>query len=803
MHKAVKNKSDMLLQARHQGNKNMETIRYETTADFGLSDEQLTQRINDGLLNYDTNPPTKSVSRIVKDNIFTLFNLVNLLLFTAILIAGSYKNCLFMGVVISNTAIGIIQEIRAKRTIDKLSIISESSARVIRNGQKCQISIHDIALDDIIELSIGNQIPTDCIVIDGRCEVNESLLTGESDAISKGYGDMLLSGSFIVSGRCIARAEHIGADNYTATIFSSAKYIKKVKSEIMTTLKKIIKVVSMVIFPLGLFLYINQLTLSHNTYKTAIVNTVAALLGMIPEGLMLLSSTVLAVGIVRLAKHKVLVQELYCIEALARVDTLCLDKTGTITEGCMDVTDVIPIHGHSKKDMEYALSCLVSALDDNNPTYNAVKDRYSADNDEKAIKTVPFSSQRKWSGAQFENLGAYIFGAAEFVLKNRCRDDEELAALIKQYSNNRVLVLVHTDEISEEINSDNIEVMGIIVIKDKIRTDAAETIKYFKEQDVCIKIISGDNVMTVSNIAKDVGIDGYDRYVDATTLTTYEEISDAVERYTIFGRVTPSQKKDIVTALKEKGHSVAMTGDGVNDVPALKEADCSIAMASGSDAARNVSELVLLDSKFSAMPKIVAEGRRCINNIQRSASLFLVKTMYSAGLAFLFIFLNMTYPFQPIQLTLTSVFTIGIPSFILALEPNNERVKGNFFINIMTNAIPGAVTIILNIVLLEIISYIFALDTVQASTIAVSITAFTGLLQLFRISVPFNKIRTVLFITMTSCILICMNLFKKLFSLCTYDLKMLIIIGILIVEATAVFRICIVLIKKYLKKREL
>lgn len=779
----------------------MDTIRYTPSADYGLSEEQLKERTEHGLINYDTNPPTKSINRIIKDNIFTLFNGVNLLLFIAILISGSYKNGLFMGVVLSNTAIGIIQEIRAKQTIDKLSIISESKVKTVRSGKHTEIGIHDIALDDIIELSIGNQVPSDCIIIEGNCEVNEALITGESDGIFKSCGDTLLSGSFIISGKCTARVEHIGNDNYVATIFNGAKYIKKVKSEIMTTLKKIIKLVTIIIFPLGILLYLKQLFIAENTYQTAIVNTIAAVLGMIPEGLMLLSSTVLAVGIVRLAKHKVLVQELYCIEALARVDVLCLDKTGTITQGCMEVTDVIPVGKGILAKAEYALNCLVNALDDNNPTFNAIKEKFNKPTEEKLVNAIPFSSERKWSGAQFENLGTYIMGAAEFVLK---KQSNEINRIIKKHPGKRVLVLAHSDnDISNKSTPDDIKAIAVIIIRDKLRDDAAETIRYFNEQGVTIKIISGDNVHTVSSIAKEAGIKNYDKYIDATTLKTYDDILAAADKYTIFGRVTPSQKKDIVTALKSKGHTVAMTGDGVNDVPALKESDCSIAIAGGSDAARNVSEMVLLDSKFSSMPKIVAEGRRCINNIQRSASLFLVKTMYSAGLSFLFLFLSMNYPFQPIQLTLTSVFTIGLPSFILALEPNKERVSGKFFVNIMANAIPGAFTIILNVILVELASAIFSLSVIQTSTIAVTVTAFTGLLQLFRISVPFNKLRTALFTVMTTCVVVGIIFFKRLFSLCAYDLKMLVIFGALALEAVIVFRSCILITRAYKKKHGL
>lgn len=757
-----------------EGNRGKTEIkRVKPDPKIGLNDLQVNERLHAGYYNKESTLPTKSIGRIVRDNVCTLFNLINILLAAAVLYVGSYKNILFMGVVLCNIAIGILQEVRAKRTVDKLSIISAAKVKAIRNGCIREVEVNEIVLDDVLELQNGNQIPTDCIVLEGECDVNESLLTGESDAIHKKPGDTLLSGSFLVSGKCRARAEHVGDDNYASTVFSGAKYIKKVNSEIMRSLNKIIKIISIAIIPIAALLFFNQLDIEGTNFQSAVVNTVAAIIGMIPEGLILLTSTVLAVGIIRLAKHKVLVQELYCIETLARVDVLCLDKTGTITEGRMDLKDVLPIGGFGREEIDRALNALTSSLEDNNPTFNAIKGKYQVKSDLTVSEIVPFSSDRKWSGAAFEEQGAYVIGAAEFIFEDI---PKEVKAGLSEFSAGyRVLVLAHAEQGFQENGGlpGGLVPMALLVIKDVIRKDAKQTLDFFEKQGVDLKIISGDNVQTVSGIAKEAGLKNYANFVDATTLKTPEDIKAAVEEYSIFGRVTPTQKKDLICALKEAGHTVAMTGDGVNDVLALKEADCSVAMASGTDAARNVSQLVLLNSDFSSMPKVVAEGRRSINNIQRSASLFLVKTIYSSILAILFIFLDFKYPFEPIQMTLLSAFTIGLPSFVLALEPNSDRIKGNFFINVISKSIPAALTVILNIVFVMIASYVFGLNHLQSSTIAVLLTGFTGLMLLFKISLPFNAIRTALFAVCTGGMVLGLTVFRGIFSVNPFDWKVM------------------------------
>lgn len=653
--------------------------------DIGLTKEEVEERIKENKVNYDTSLPTKSIKTIVRENIFTLFNLINILLGVAVFCVGSYKNLLFLIVIFCNTAISIIQEINSKKAVDKLSILAQAKVNCIRDGEKQEIGINSIVLDDLLMLETGNQIVADSIILEGEVEVNESFITGESDVIYKRKGDTLLSGSFVVSGKCKAEVIHIGDENYTSKISSGAKYVKKVNSEIMKSLNGIIKIVSIAIVPIGILLFFNQLGLTENSFKNAVVNTVAAIIGMIPEGLVLLTSTVLAVSVIRLSKRKVLVQELYCIETLARVDTLCLDKTGTITEGTMEVNDIIEIT-KSKEELEEILSEISSASDDNNSTIEAIRAKYKNKQKWKVINKIPFSSQKKWSGVCFKDKGSYIIGAPEFVLREKY---DEYKERIEKYSNDyRVIIVANSegDFIEKEL-PDKLEVLGFVLISDVIRKEASKTLKYFKEQGVNIKIISGDNPITVSKIAKRAGVENSEKYINMQEIKTKEQLEKAAKEYTIFGRVTPVQKKELVQALKKEGHTVAMTGDGVNDVLALKEADCSIAMASGSDATRNVSELVLLDSNFASMPEIVLEGRRTINNIERSATLFLVKTIYASILAIIFLFVNMPYPFMPIQLTLISTVTIGIPSFVLALEPNKERIKGKFLRNVISRAL--------------------------------------------------------------------------------------------------------------------
>lgn len=594
----------------------------------GLSSQEVKKRQEEGKVNYETSVPTKTIKKILYDNFFTLFNLINLILGVAIFMVGSYKNMLFLGIIILNTAISTIQEIHSKKIVDKLAIMASNKIKVIRDGKKQEISIYELVLDDIVELSTGNQIPTDSIILEGKLQVNEAFLTGEPDTIYKKQGDTLLSGSFIVSGKGIAKITSIGEDNYTAKISSGAKYIKKINSQIMTSLNKIIKFLSIAIIPIGIALFYTQLQVDDITFQEAVVKSVAGIIGMIPEGLVLLTSTVLAVSVIRLSRQKVLVQELYCIETLARVDTLCLDKTGTLTEGIMEVKDFIALK-QEKREMANVLANIAKNSPDENATMEAIRNYFTKiEKKWKASQKIAFSSQTKWSAIGFEEKGTYLLGAPEIVLK---KDFNTYQKDIEKYAKDyRVLVVAHTkEEVKDNQLPEKLELIGYLCILDKIRKEAKNTLKYFEKQGVDIKIISGDNPLTVSKIGKQVGLKNYDSYIDMSTIEEEEEIEKVATKYTIFGRVSPLQKEQLVKAMQQQNKTVAMTGDGVNDVLALKTADCSIAMANGSDASKAVSQLILLDSNFASMPKVVLEGRRTINNIQRSATLFLVKTIYS------------------------------------------------------------------------------------------------------------------------------------------------------------------------------
>ena len=703
--------------------------RFKPDISVGLTKKQVDSRFRDNLYNVDTTVSTKPTKDIIKDNVFTIFNIVNFFLACMVLTTGSYKNLLFMGGIICNTIISIFQELRSKKVLDKLQVINESKVCTIRDGKEEKLSINSVVLDDVIKLELGNQIVVDSIILDGEVEVNESFITGEADTVYKKKGDMLLSGSFIVSGNCYARVEHIGMDNYTAKISASTKKIKNNSSEIMRSLNRIITTVSFLIIPLGILLYYKQLSLPGNTTNEAILNTVAALIGMIPEGLVLLTSTVLAVGVIRLANRKVLVQDLYCIEALARVDTICLDKTGTITEGIMEVVDVIDLD--KDYDSSEILANINYQLNENNPTGTALNNKFGKKDNYKLIKKIPFSSAKKYSGCEFDK-GKFLIGAPEFILGDKIKKyKKELDKYINQY---RVIALVKDDKI-----------ISLLLLQDIVRKEAKDTLDFFKSQGVKVKIISGDNPTTVYNIALKAGLDKNSKMIDARELTTDEEIFENIEKYDVFGRVSPEQKRKFILALQRHGHSVAMTGDGVNDVLALKEADCSVAMASGTDAAKNVSQLVLLDSNFASMPHIVDEGRRSVNNIQRSASLFLVKTIYASVLSFVFIFLNSPYPFIPIQLTLTSVLTVGIPSVILGLEPNHNIIKGKFLHNVLVKAVPFSISIIVGVLLVNLFGNIFDLARIQVSTLTAVVTTFNCFLLLYKVCIPFNLLHKLLF----------------------------------------------------------
>lgn len=736
----------------------------------GLNSKEVNERVKKGLTNKNKVVPTKSVLKIITDNIFTLFNLLNFVLALLIFFVSSYKNLLFMGIVVCNTLISMVQEIRSKRIVDKLSIITSLKSNVIRDNKIVNIDNEDIVVDDIIILKAGNQIVTDCIILEGSVEVNEAFITGESDLVSYKKDDELKSGSFVVVGKVIAKVIHVGNDNYVNTISKDAKYVKPLNSILMKSLNKIIKLVSIFIIPLGLLLFFNQYNLDKNL-QSSIINTVAALLGMIPEGLVLLTSTVLAVSVIRLARLNVLVQELYCIEMLARVDTICLDKTGTITSGKMEVIDVIKLEDYNLNEI---MGNIVNTLDSDNATSDALENYFKKYDNYKVIKKIPFSPINKYSGVEFEE-GKFLIGAPEFLCKKKIKE-------VTDNQDNRTLL----------ITKDDLPI-GIIVLKDEIRKNAKKMLNYLKNQNVDIKIISGDNLKTISKIANNVGLN-----VKGIDLSK-DEIDD-INKYNVFARVTPIEKKKIIEQLQSNNHFVAMTGDGVNDVLALKQADCSITIKSGTDAARNVSQLVLLDDDFDAIPSIIKEGRRTINNIERSATLFLAKTTYSFLLVLIFMFVSFNYPFEPIQLTLTNFFTIGVPSFILALEPNNNRIKGNFLINVFSKALPASLTIVLNIIILAILGDLFKLNNNQISTLCVLMTGFTGFLLLFKICYPLNKLRLFLIISLIIGFISTIVGFREFFSLTILNLKMFVFILILVFISTIIFSLMSIFVDKLIKK---
>lgn len=713
----------------------------------GLTSKEVNDRINKGLVNIINTGKTKTIKEIVLSNIFTYFNILNICLALAILISGiifnrfaySIKNCLFLGVIICNTTISIVQEITSKKTIDKLSIISSIKPKVLREGSIYELLPEEIVMDDIIKYEIGSQVVVDSIILTDGVEVNESAITGESKTIMKKKGDTLLSGSFIVSGSTFARVIHIGKDNYINTISQEAKKMENNKSVIFNSFEKLVRILSYILVPLGVALFLNQYLVVKSSLSDAIINTVAALIGMIPEGLVLLTSSVMAVSVVKLSRSKVLVQQLYCIETLARVNVVCLDKTGTITTGKMKLNSLISKKG-DKEYFEGTIKRILNVLPDNSGTFMAIRDKYHEKINVENMGIIPFSSERKFSACKIGDTSYYI-GAPEYVLASQ-RDliDDEIKEKQNDY---RILVVAsRSGELLK--NPSDLIVEGYILVEDEIRREAKDTLDFFKEQGVTVKIISGDNYKTVMEIAKKVGLRNL-HGIDCTNLDNHH-LDMIVKENDIFGRVTPSMKKSLIEALKRNGYTVAMTGDGVNDVLALREADCSIAMASGSDAAKSVSQLVLLDSNFASMPKIVAEGRRNINNIERSASLLLVKTIYTILLILTCIFFNSEYFFVPIQLTLITGCTIGIPSFILALEPNHNLVDGkNFLLKIIRKSLPGSLTVFLNIVIILLFKKYFEISPIVINALAVLVTGMTGFIHLAHVSRPFNYLRGIMF----------------------------------------------------------
>lgn len=695
-------------------------------------------------------PRSRSVGEIVRGNLVTPANLLNAFLAVLVALVGSWKNLLFMGVILCNIVIGIVQELRAKAAVDKLTVVAAPDADTLRDGTWVKLPLDELVRGDIVRYAAGDQVGADSVVVDGACRMNEALLTGESDAVERKAGDRLLSGSFVASGRCVAKVEHVGGENYAAQVAAGGKQWKRPDSEIMATIDRIIRVMAAIILPVGTALFIKQWFFVHATPKEAVVRTVAALVGMIPEGLILLTSVVLAVGVVRLATRGALCQELASMEMLARVDTLCLDKTGTLTTGELAVEELTAAEGMNAERLKQGILSIINATGDENPTAAALQAYLDGTAAEKTLRGVPFRSEVKWSGCRTADGESWVLGAAEYVFPAGWPLAERAAELAAKGLRVLCVGVSEADFGPADALPEDLRPAGLVVLSDTLRPGAKETVDYFKSQGVELKLISGDDPRTVAALAARVGIDGAERYIDASTLETEEETRAAAEDYTVFGRVSPQQKLWLIQSLKANGHTVAMTGDGVNDVLALKESHCSIAMAAGSEAARNVSQVVLMDSDFSVMPRIVDEGRRAINNLQRSAALFLTKTGFSTIIAICFLFLTVGYPFEPIQLSLISTMTIGIPSFLLALEPNLERVKGRFRDNVFRRAAPGAVAMASVVLWCVGMLNWHRFNAAQLSTLCVLLVGFGGLVNLYFVSRPLNRWRVALLAAVTA-----------------------------------------------------
>ena len=742
---------------------------------MGLTSEEVRERIDKGLTNHTDISTQKTVGQIVKSNLLTYFNLIFLILTVLLCIVGSFRNLTFLPVIIGNTVIGIFQELRAKKTLDKMSMLNAPHSIVVRDGEQQQIQSEELVKDDIIILSAGNQICADATVLSGSISVNEALLTGESDEIKKKSGDGLMSGSFVVSGQCYAKLDKVGNESYISKLTAQAKAMGDgEQSEMIRYINKLVKWVGIIIIPVGIILFCQAYIMNGETFKKSVVSMVAAVLGMIPEGLYLLTTVALALSTIRLAKKQVLLHDMKSIETLARVDVLCVDKTGTITEPGMQVTELV-ISGRcsdaemDKRAFAHLLADYSSVIEDNNATMEAIRAYVDKNEIEKGsrtlLKTQPFTSANKYSKVSFVE-GDYMLGAPEFIMKDRY---DEISEEIEEYQSKgyRVLLMAESGDDSSGLEKSfgGISPIGYIVLSNPIRENAESTFTYFKEQGVAIKVISGDNPATVSEVAKRAGIDGAENYVDASTLASEKDIAEAVDKYTVFGRVTPKQKQLIVRALQKQKHTVAMTGDGVNDILAMKDADCSIAMASGSEAAAQAAQTVLLDSDFGRMPYVVYEGRQVVNNIQRSASLFLVKNIFSLLMAIFSAVFAITYPLEPSQISLISMFTIGLPGFLLALEPNRNRIEGNFMANVMLKALPAGLTDVLSVGALVICGQVFNLPSEDIATAGTMLLAVVGFMIIIKISHPFNKMKYGVLIINIVGLLFCGLFLGKLFAI--------------------------------------
>lgn len=773
--------------------------RIEAHAAHGLTSGQAKERFENGYSNVSPASPEKSVAQIFSDNIFTYFNLVFFVLATFIILVESYRNLTFMGVIFVNTTIGIVQELRAKKMLSKLKFIAAPHAVVIRDGEMRTISAEDAVLDDIVVFTAGNQIYADAIVLTGESRVNEALVTGEADEIIKTPGSTLLSGSFIVSGECRARLDKVGWDSFVSKLTVEAKkHGKKRLSKMMRALTRLVQIIGFVIIPFGAILYYQQTQILNRPIADSIVSTVAALIGMIPEGLYLLVSVALTVSVIRLAQKKTLVHDLGCIETLARVDVLCVDKTGTITENKMTVREVSLLQKDrfSMAVVSSLLSDYASIMGTDNETMIALKSYFTEKPKQSAAQVLPFSSSAKYGGVTFSHGGTYLLGAPEKILISTY---EHYRTEIEQFSSQGCRVLLfaqYSGSLNDKTVAADVTPLALIVLTNSIRPEAPATFRFFREQGVAIKVISGDNPLTVSQVALEAGIEHAERYIDASTLTTERKLKSAVKEYTVFGRVTPDQKRKLIRAFKAAGHTVAMTGDGVNDVLALKDADCSIAMASGSEVACQVSQLVLMDSNFAAMPFVVNEGRRVINNIERSASLFLVKNIFSFALALTALVFALTYPITPSQLSLFNITLIGIPSFVLALEPNTNLVRGRFLMNVFFRALPAGLTDFLAMLGAILACSYFKIPTDELSTMTTIIIGVIGFMMLFRISRPLNTLRRILILSMMALFAIGGFVFTDLFTLSPLSWIAIEVTAVIIALSIPVMTIFAMIIRK-------
>lgn len=778
----------------------------------GLTDEEVRQRVEEGLTNRADISTDKTTKEIVISNVFTYFNLIFLVITILLIMVGSFRNLTFLPIIIGNTVIGIVQEIRAKKTLEKMSLLNAPHADVIRNGSVKQISTEELVKDDVILLTAGKQICADAVVISGNIQVNESLLTGEADEVEKTEGSTLMSGSFVVSGECYARLEKVGNESYISKLSLEAKSMGgKEQSEMIRSINLIVKWVGIVIIPIGLILFWQSHFVNGESITKSVTSTVAAIIGMIPEGLYLLTTVALALSTMKLARKKVLLHDMKSIETLARVDVLCVDKTGTITEPDMKLKEIFLCKNSGADGTQTALTLdelkslildYANASVDNNATMLALK-AYAAEAltnntsalHRTAVSQQAFSSSLKYGSVTFSD-GTYLLGAPEFIMhEDFARIEEEIIPYADK--GDRVLLFARYDgeNVENGING-SVTPLGFVALANPIRENAVKTFEYFKSQGVAIKVISGDNPRTVSRIAIQAGIESAESFVDAATLDTEDKIADAVNKYTVFGRVTPKQKKQLVKALQAKGHTVAMTGDGVNDILAMKDADCSVAMASGSEAAAQAAQVVLLDSDFAHMPDVVYEGRRVVNNIQRSASLFLVKNIFSLLLSLFSVILMVTYPLEPAQVSLISMFTIGVPGFLLALEPNKDRIKGHFITNVMLKALPGGLTDVIAVGALVICGEVFCISDASIGTIATLVLSVVGFMILFKISEPLNGMKYAVIIGNIAGLVFSGFFLKKLFALTDLSNICILLMIVFGFAAESLFRNLTLLVEK-------